>query len=55
MKLMSKSMRIYDTNKIRCTKFFLIERKKNYKKYNGASWELNPGPLACFVFLCLNR
>ena len=21
------------------------------KKDNGASWELNPGPLACFVFL----
>ena len=23
---------------------------KKTKKYNGASWELNPGPLACFAF-----
>ena len=25
------------------------------KKENGASWELNPGPLACFVFLFIQE
>ena len=30
-------------------------QSKKTKKYNGASWELNPGPLACFAFLLLSR